>query len=160
MTDQSTTRFTTFSSSVKRSPAMVVLIIGSLLLAILFARGLDIGPLHTDIIIQRAWFHEVGVAGFPQRMFDSNQRHILYGPIYALMYSAFGENDLPYHLVYQISRVLEGVFMAGLVYQLSSRRSLAICAGLALMLTVIRVRELYQEVNWFIEPTQITLSMS
>ncbi|HLY26381.1 MAG TPA: hypothetical protein VKQ72_08585 [Aggregatilineales bacterium] len=160
MTEKSPAIPSKIKSTIERSPALIVLSIGSLLLAILVARGLNIGPLHTDIIIQRAWFHEVGVAGFPQRMFDSNQRHILYGSVYALMYAAFGENNLPYHLVYQLSRLLEGVFMAGLVYQLSRRRSLAICAGLALMLSVIRVRELYQEVNWFIEPTLALLLAS
>src|SRR5258708_23779214 len=114
-------------------------------------RGLDIGPLHTDVIIERAWFKEVGIAGFPQRMFDSNQRHILFGPLYALVYSLVGENDLVYNLVFQSSRVLEGIFMAGLVYQLTRRPTLAIFAGLALIMTVIRVRELYQQVNWLIE---------
>src|SRR5260221_5777828 len=126
-----------FVATIRRSPAWIVLLIGTALLLVLLARGLNIGPLHTDVIIQRAWFHEVGVAGFPQRMFDSNQRHVLYGPIYALMYAAFAENDLAYNLVYQASRVLEGVFMTGLVYQLTRRRTLAICAGLALMVTVI-----------------------
>ncbi len=153
-------RIRSIENVLKRSPALTVLIIGGVLLGILVLRGLDIGPLHTDIIIQRAWFKQVGVAGFPQRMFDSNERHVLYGWVYAGMYAIFGENDLPYHLVYQVSRLLEGVFMAGLVFQLSRRRSLAICAGLALMLTVIRVRELYQEVNWFIEPTLALLVAS
>src|SRR5258708_1967583 len=76
-----------FLATIRRSPAWIVLLIGTTLLLVLLARGLNIGPLHTDVIIQRAWFHEVGVAGFPQRMFDSNLRHVLYGPLYALMYA-------------------------------------------------------------------------
>ena len=128
-------------AGIRRSPTWIVLLIGIVLLLALLARGLNIGPLHTDVIIQRAWFREVGAAGFPQRMFDSNQRHVLYGPWYALMFTLFGENDLAFNLVYLGSRVLEGVFMAGLVYQLTQRRALAVSAGLALMVTLIRVRE-------------------
>lgn len=135
------------------SPALIVLIIGGLLFCVLLARGLDIGPLQTDVIIQRSWFKQFGVAGFSQRLFADNQRHILVGPIYAFLYPFFGEHDLPYQIIFQLSRVFEGVFMAGIVYQLTRRRALAICVGLALMLTVIRVRELYQGINWYIEPT-------
>lgn len=139
---------------------LVVLIISGGLFCVLLLRGLDIGPLQTDVIIHRAWFKEVGVGGFSQRIFADNQRHILYGPIYAVLYSLFGEHDLGYHVVFQLSRVFQGVFMAGVVYQLTRRRTLAVCAGLALALTVIRVRELYQENNWFIEPTLALLLAS
>jgi hypothetical protein len=136
------------------------LAIGLGLFLILLVRGLDFGPLQTDVIIIRSWFSQVGVGGFSQRYFDVNQRHILAGPFYALVYSLFGEQDLPYNAIFQLSRVLEGVFMAGLVHQLTRRRALAVCTGLALMLTVIRVRELYQGINWFIEPTLVLLLAS
>jgi hypothetical protein len=142
------------------SPALTVLAIGLGLFSILLVRGLDFGPLQTDVIIIRSWFNQVGVGGFSQRYFDVNQRHILAGPFYALVYSLFGEQDLPYNAIFQLSRVFEGVFMAGLVYQLTRRRALAVCAGLALMLTLIRVRELYQGINWFIEPTLVLLLAS
>ncbi len=142
------------------SPTVVVVIIGGALFCVLLARGLDIGPLQTDVIIHRAWFKELGVAGFSQRLFASNQRHILYGAIYDVLYRLWGEHDLGYHIIFQLSRVFQGVFMAGVVYQLTRRRALAVCAGLALMLTVIRVRELYQENNWFIEPTLALLLAS
>ncbi len=148
------------ANSIRRSPTLIVLLIGTALLLVLLARGLNIGPLHTDVIIQRAWFKEVGVVGFPQRLFDSNQRHVLVGPVYAALYTLFGENDLPYNMIFQASRVFEGVFMAGLVYQLTRKRALSISAGLALMLTLIRVRELYQGINWYIEPTLALLLAS
>src|SRR5258708_4038979 len=136
--------------TIRRSPTWIVLLIGTALLLLLLARGLNIGPLHTDVIIQRAWFHEVGVAGFPQRMFDSNQRHMLYGPLYALLYAAFGENDLAYNLVYQGSRILEGVFMAGLVFQLTRPRTLPECAGLALLVAGILARGRDHCLHWII----------
>jgi hypothetical protein len=139
---------------------LIVLIIGTVLLAVLLVRGLNIGPLQTDVIIIRAWFKEVGAEGFTTRYFGVNQRHVLVGPLYSFAYLLFGENDLPYNIIFQGSRVLEGVFMAGLVYSITRRRALAVCAGLALALTVIRVRELYQGINWFIEPTLVLLLAS
>src|SRR5512144_1811280 len=141
------------SSRLSRAPTLVVLVVGLLLFLVLLARGLDFGPLQTDVIIIRSWFKQVGVDGFAQRYFEVNQRHILAGSFYALVYRLFGEQDLPYNVIFQLSRVLEGVFLAGIVYRLVGRRALAVCAGLALMLTMIRVRELYQGINWFIEPT-------
>jgi hypothetical protein len=131
----------------------MVLAIGTGLLAVLLARGLDIGPLQTDVIIFRAWFREVGVEGFSQRYFDVNQRHVLVGPIASFLYARFGEWDLPYHLIFQSSRIFEGVFLAGIVYGLTHRRRIALCAGLTLMLTAIRVPELYQGINWHVEPS-------
>src|SRR5262249_49818478 len=148
------------SHKVWRSPMVLTLVVGLLLLAILMIRGLDIGPLQTDVIIIRAWFHQAGVGGFSQRYFDANQRHILAGPVIALGYALFGEQDLPYNLIFQLSRVFEGVFLAGSVYELTRRRGLAVCAGLALTTTVIRVAQLYQGINWFIEPTLALLLAS
>lgn len=136
-----------------KSPVLLALIVGGCLLFILLVRGLDIGPLQTDVIIFRAWFREVGLGGFSERYFAVNQRHFLVGTLYTLIYGLFGEWDLPYHVIFHASRIFEGVFLAGIVYQLTRRFLLSICAGLALMLTVIRVPELYQEINWFIEPT-------
>src|SRR5690242_17553944 len=107
------------------TPTLIVLLIGSALFLVLLARGLDIGPLQTDVIIQRAWFKEVGVAGFSQRLFADNHRHILVGPLYSALYTVFGEHDLPYQIIFQLSRVFEGVFMTGVVYQLTRRPALA-----------------------------------
>jgi len=135
------------------SPVWIVLLIGNGVLIILLLRGLNIGPLHTDVIIHRAWFDEVGIAGFSARYFERNQRHLLVGPLNALAYALFGEHDAPYHFIFQASRVLEGVFLAGIVFRLTRRRLLAVSAGLALMLTPIRLPELYQGINWYIEPT-------
>jgi hypothetical protein len=145
---------------VPRSPGLIVLIIGAVLLTMLVVRGLNIGPLQTDVIIIRAWFKEVGAEGFSARYFGVNQRHVLVGPLYSFAYLLFGENDLPYNIIFQGSRILEGVFMGGVVYGITRRRALAVCAGLALALTVIRVRELYQGINWFIEPTLALLLAS
>src|SRR5258708_32850930 len=119
------------ANSIRRSPTLIVLLIGTALLLVLLARGLNIGPLHTDVIIQRAWFKEVGVAGFPQRLFDSNQRHVLVGPVYAALYTLFGENDLPYNVIFQASRGFEGVFMAGAGRPLRLRSRARQFAGVA-----------------------------
>jgi len=135
------------------SPVWIVLLIGSGVLIILLLHGLDIGPLHTDVIIHRAWFDEVGIAGFSARYFERNQRHLLVGPLNTLAYAVFGEHDAPYHFIFQASRVLEGAFLAGIVFRLTRRRLLAVSAGLALMLTPIRLAELYQGINWYIELT-------
>ncbi len=142
------------------SPLLLTLIIGLLLFSILLIRGLDFGPLQTDIIIQRAWFQEVGVAGFPAKMLEVNQRHILYGWVYAWLYSLFGEQNAPWTIILIFSRIFQGAFLAGIICQLTKRRTLAICAGFALTLTIIRVPELYQMVNWFIEPTLALLLAS
>jgi hypothetical protein len=141
-------------------PTLTVLVFGLILFTILLSRGLDIGPLQTDVIIIRAWFHDVGVSGFSQKYFEVNQRHILAGPLIAFAYSLFGESDLAYNAIFQLSRVFEGVFLAGIVYHISGRRVLAVSAGLALMTTVIRVGQLYQGINWFIEPTLAMLLAS
>jgi hypothetical protein len=73
---------------------------------------------------------------------------------------AFAENDLPYHVIFQLSCVLKGVFLAGIVRQSTGRYLVALCAGLALMLTPIRLPELYQGINWYIEPTLTLLLAS
>src|SRR5260221_13541234 len=113
------------ANSIRRSPTLIVLLIGTALLLVLLARGLNIGPLHTDVIIQRAWFKEVGVAGFPQRVFDSNQRHVLAGPVYAALYTLFGENGLPYNVIFHSRRGVAGGFMAGAAFHLFREGALA-----------------------------------
>jgi hypothetical protein len=65
---------------IDRTPTRAVLGVGLCMMIVLLVRGLDIGPLHTDVIIHRAWFDEVGIRGFSQRYFDWNQRHLLVGP--------------------------------------------------------------------------------
>jgi hypothetical protein len=147
-------------STVTRSPVLTVLIIGLGLFLVLLLRGLDYGPLQTDVLIIRAWFSEVGAAGFSQRYFDVNQRHLLVGPIYSFAYTFFGEHNLPYNMIFHLSRVAQGVFLAGIVYQLTQRRIMAVFAGLGLLLTMIRVHELYQGINWYIEPTLALLLAS
>jgi hypothetical protein len=52
------------------------------------------------------------------------------------------------------------VCFAGIVRQLTGRYLVALCAGLALMLTPIRLPELYQGINWYIEPTLTLLLAS
>jgi hypothetical protein len=70
-----------FAQSIRRSPLWIVFIICAGLLMKLIVRGLDIGPLHTDVVIMRAWFHEVGIGGYVDRYLDVNQRHLLDGPL-------------------------------------------------------------------------------
>jgi hypothetical protein len=142
------------------SPSVLVFLSGCMVILILLLRGLDIGPLHTDVIIHYAWFDEFGVSGFPDRYFDGNQRHPLVGPIIAFAYWLFGQHNIPYHLIFQLSRVLEGVFLAGIVVQITERRLLALCAGLVLMLIPIRLAELFQEIYWSIETTLAMLLAS
>ena len=146
--------------TLKHSPLWTVCLVGLGALVVLVARGLDIGPLHTDVLIHRAWFSEVGPEGFTKRYLDWNQRHLLVGPVNAAAYVLFEEHDAPYNVIFQASRIFEGVFMAGIVYQLVQRRWLAICAGLAVMFTPIRLPELYQGINWYIEPTLTLLLAS
>ena len=86
--------FTARRPTFPKSPALAVLLIGLILFLVLLIRGLNIGPLQTDVIIIRAWFHDVGVSGFSQRYFEANQRHILAGPLIAFVYSLVGESDL------------------------------------------------------------------
>jgi hypothetical protein len=147
-------------SLLKRSALATVLIVTSVFLLILLLRGMNFGPLQTDIIIIRAWFDEVGVGGFAKRYFDVNQRHLLVGPIVSAMYTVFGKQDAPYNFILLASRMLQGVFLAGVVFQLTRRWLFAVCAGLILAFSVIRVAELYQEINWFIEPTLCLLLAS
>ena len=138
---------------ISRSPFWIIRLSGAGALALLLIRGLDIGPLHTDVLIHRAWFSEVGVGGFAERYLDWNQRHLLVGLINQAAYLVFHENDLPYHIIFQASRILEGAFLAAIVFQLVQWRKLAIVTGLSLMFTPIRLAELYQGINWYIEPT-------
>jgi hypothetical protein len=147
--------------SITRSPLRTVLLLGVGVLLVLIVRGLDIGPLQTDVIIAYAWFHEVGVRGWTERYLDVNQRHLLVGPFFSFVYWLIKEHSIGYHVIFQASRILEGAFMAGIVFHLTrQRRLLAICAGLALMFTPIRLAELYQGVNWYIEPTLALLLAS
>lgn len=147
-------------STLQRSPLALVGVIGALFLCLLVVRGLNFGALQTDIIIIRAWFDEVGVGGFTQRYFDVNQRHLLVGPLVSAAYTLFGKQDAPYNFILLASRIVQGIFLTGLVFQVTQRRWLAVCAGLALMFSVIRVPELYQQINWFIEPSLVLLLAS
>lgn len=138
---------------------LCVVVLGALLV-----RGLDYGPLHTDVIIIRAWFDESGVDGFTARYWETNRRHPLVGPLYTLAYRAFGKDDLPYNVIFHASRLLSGVMLAALLVQVGKvlplPPSLAVVAGLALALTPVRVVELFTSINWFIEPTLTILLAS
>ncbi len=144
----------------RESPVLLLFVVALAALAILLLRDLDFGHLQTDVIIMRAWMREVGVEGFTQRYLDVNQRHLLVGPLYTLAYQLFGENNLPYNVIFVGSRLLQGVFLGGIVFELTRRRLLAISAGLALMFTIIRLPELFQGINWYIEPTLTLLLAS
>ena len=128
----------------RRSPVVLVLLFGLVTIAVLVIRGLNFGPLHTDIEVSLVWIDTYGIWGFIEQYIEFNQRHILAAPRNAFAYWAFGEHMLPYHLIFQTSRVFEGVFLASIVHQLTRRRMLAISAGLALSLTPIRLGALYQ----------------
>ncbi len=89
--------------------------------AIVAVRGLNIGPLDTDVIIMRAWYKETGKIGFAERYFAVNQRHPLAGPVISMAYQMFGEWDLPYHLIFQLSRLGQGVLLTALIHSLTQR---------------------------------------
>lgn len=144
----------------RQSPVLLLSLVALGALLVLMARDLNIGHLQTDVIILRAWMREVGEAGFTDRYFSVNQRHLLVGPVYTLAYQLFGENNLPYNIIFQASRLLQGVFLGGVVYQFARHWTLALCAGLALMFTPVRLPELYQGINWYIEPTLTMLVAS
>ncbi|MCC7209636.1 MAG: hypothetical protein IT323_20165, partial [Anaerolineae bacterium] len=143
-----------------RLPPFRVLILCALALGFLLLRGLDIGPLHPDVLIHRAWLAEVGAAGFTERYLAVNQRHLLVGPVNAAAYLVFLTDDLPYQVIFQLGRLLSGVFLAGIVARLGGGMALAVCSGLALSLTSLRVDHLYQGINWYIEPTLTMLLAS
>lgn len=82
-----------------------------------------------------------------------NQRHLLVGPLHVAAYLAFDNADLPYQIIFQLGRLLSGVFLAGIVARLGGGFALAVCAGLALSFTSLRVDHLYQSINWHVEPT-------
>ncbi|MBZ0291017.1 MAG: hypothetical protein K8L99_00470 [Anaerolineae bacterium] len=145
---------------VKRSPMLLVLLVGMVLLLVMVLRGLDYGPLQTDVIIFRSWAKEVGIAGLSARFLESNQRHLLSGPMAAAAMTLFGEWDPAYNFILLLSRVLEGVFLAGIVYQFARQRLLAVCAGLAVIFSLTRMAELFQQVTWGIEPTLVLLLAS
>ncbi len=144
----------------RRSPALLVLLFGLVTMTVLVIRGLNFGPLHTDIEVFLVWIDAYGIRGYIDHYLEFNQRHILAAPRNALVYWAFRDSMLPYHLIFQASRVLEGVFMAGIVHQLTRRRLLAVSAGLALSLTPIRLGALYQTISWGIEATLVMLLAS
>ncbi|MCB9449900.1 MAG: hypothetical protein H6672_00580 [Anaerolineaceae bacterium] len=147
-------------SNLKKSPLLIVLLIGSVSLALLIAQGLSFGPLHTDVEVSLVWIDAYGFQGFMDHYLDFNQRHLLAAPRNALGYTLFGHNMLPYHLILQGSRVLEGAFLAGVVFQLTRRKWLAVAAGLALTFTPIRVAESFQSIGWGIETTLVMLLAS
>lgn len=155
MTNQRSIRLT-----ILRHPSGVLLGIGVVFLVVLILCGLDIGPLDTDVIITRAWYREAGFAGFIARFFAINQRHPLASFVVAYAYRLLGESDFVYNLIFQAGRLAQGVFLAMLIMQLTGRWKIALVTGLALMFTPLRVRELYQGVNWFIEPTLTLLLAS
>jgi hypothetical protein len=145
---------------IRRSPFVVVLSFGIGALAVLLARGLTFGPLHTDMEVSLVWIRAYGIKGYIERYMDFNQRHVLAGPRNAVANWLFGGHMLPYHLIYQASRILEGALMAEIVHQLTRRRLLAVSVGLALMWTPIRIAALYQSVAWGIETTLVLLLAS
>jgi hypothetical protein len=144
----------------KHFPLVIVLLIGLVALAFLLVQGLSFGPLHTDIEVSLVWIEAYGIDGFMSHYLEFNQRHLLAAPRNALVYAAFGHNMIPYHLILQGSRILEGAFLAGIVYQLVRRKWLAVVAGLALAFTPIRVAESFQSIGWGIETTLALLLLS
>jgi hypothetical protein len=145
---------------VRHSPLLLVLIIGLGILFILVARGLNFGPLHTDIEVQIVWAKAYGFRGFIEKYLEFNQRHLLAGPRNALGYKLFGHNMFPFNFLIALSRVLEGAFLAGIIFQVFDRKSLAIGAGLALMVSPVRLAEFYQSMYWGIETTLVMLLAS
>jgi|GEM_PF-2881695 len=144
----------------KLRPLPLMLIVACMVLIGLLIRGLNIAPLHTDVFVMRGWFEQFGREGFADYYFAINQRHPLVGSIYTFTYSVFGNQDIYYTLFYQIGRLLNGVLLGGVIMLLSQRRVFAVCVGLALMFTPIRLAESYQQLYWLIELTLTLLLLS
>jgi len=142
-------------SLVRESPLLIVLIIGCVVLGVLLLRDLDFGPLHTDFEVMAVWSETYDFSGFVEQYHEFNQRHLLGGPRNALAFMSFGRNMLPYNTIFAISRVLEGALLAGILYQAFRYRLLAICAGLALTLSPVRLPQFYQTIYWGIETTLV-----
>jgi hypothetical protein len=143
-------------ATVRNSPLLIVLIIGSVVLAVLLLRGLDFGPLHTDLEVMTVWAETYNFSEFVEKYHELNQRHLLGGPRNALAIKLFGTNMLPYNTIFAISRVLEGALLAGILYQvLKKHRLFALCAGLALTLSPVRLPQFYQSIYWGIETTLV-----
>ncbi|MBC8170667.1 MAG: hypothetical protein H7X77_03310, partial [Anaerolineae bacterium] len=144
----------------KISPLVLLLMAVGVTLGLLMLRGLNIAPLHTDIFILRGWFDQFGTNGFADYYFEINQRHPLVGVIYTITYSIFGEQDFYYNLFFQAARLLNGALLGGVIMQLTQRKALALCVGLALMFTPVRLPEAYQQLCWLIEISLTLLLLS
>jgi hypothetical protein len=145
---------------VRRSPLLMVLLIGTLILFVLVLRGLNFGPLHTDIEVQIVWAKAYGFRGFVEKYQEFNQRHLLAGPRNAISYRLFGRHMFPLNFMIALSRVLEGAFLAGIITQVFHRKALAVAAGLALTVSPVRLAEFYQSMYWGIETTLVMLLAS
>jgi hypothetical protein len=144
----------------RRSPLFMVALIGTAILFILVIRGLDFGPLHTDVEVLIVWAKAYGFWGFIERFHEFNQRHVLAGPATALVSVLFGHNMFPLNFLIALSRVLEGAFLAGIIAQAFDRKALAVAAGLALTVSPVRLAEFYQSIYWVIETTLVMLLAS
>lgn len=140
-------------SIVRESPLLMVLIIGAAILGVLLLRGLDFGPLHTDLEVMTVWAESYSFSEFVEKYHEFNQRHLLGGPRNALAIKLFGRNMLPYNTIFALSRVFEGAFLAGILHQVFKNRVLAICAGVALIVSPVRLPQFYQSIYWGIETT-------
>jgi hypothetical protein len=138
----------------------MVLLIGTIILLVLLVRGLNFGPLHTDIEVQIVWAKAYSFWEFIKRYQEFNQRHLLAGPRNALTFKLFGHHMFPLNVMMALSRVLEGTFLAGIVAQVFNRKALAVAAGLALTVSPVRLGEFYQSMYWGIETTLVMLLAS
>ena len=147
-------------SIIRNSPVLCLFLLALVVLGVLILRGLDFGPLHTDVLILRAWYHEFGLLDFIHQYFDVNQRHILGTYAYAGGLLLFGDDDFWFNFLIVGSRLLQGVFLTGIVWQLTRRYGLALVSGLFVMFSVVRVANLYQQVNWNVEGSLVILLAS